>query len=92
MKLSKDLEDAIGDLGVCDCALGTPHIYGADSLVRVIEKALADARDEALEKACGIVRRATFADGKIQMDGDDLAEEIRRAYLAAAHPEGKHGT
>jgi hypothetical protein len=54
-----------------------------------IQKALADARDEALTKACDIVHRATFADGKIQMDGEDLEGEIRRAYLAAAHPEGK---
>jgi len=58
-------------------------------LNRVIEKALADARDEALTKACEIVHRATFADGKIQMAGEDLEGEIRRAYLAAAHQEGK---
>ena len=55
-----------------------------------ISQALANARDEALEKACEVVHRATFADGKIQMDGEDLEGEIRGAYLAAAHPEGKH--
>jgi len=61
--------------GLIECSLRSNDAERA--LFLAIEKALADARDEALTKACEIVDRATFADGKIQMDGEDLEEEIR---------------
>lgn len=65
------------------------------------EKALADARDEALVTAYDIVMELACAVHEKRVASKDFYDKLietavrvnnKRAYLAAAHPEGKHAT
>jgi hypothetical protein len=70
-----------------------------DHLEAAIQKALADARDEALNACIKIAQDMVCTHspiGPLHAAGwtgaANAIEEKIRAYLAAAHPEGKHGT
>jgi hypothetical protein len=62
-----------------------------------IQKALADARDEAYDRAAFIARHAKGPWNAMHVEALEAAQKAVLAlkgkpYLAAAHPEGKHGT